>query len=369
MNSKLTEETPCTTPTPVYIVPTRDSYESIRPADLWDVFLRRRWIPVASILISVALFFLYIVFAEPVYRAESHLLPPSKQAIQGLLVDIQEIKLDEVETYSPDLVFAEFLKNLKSQGLRRKYFDKNNLVSYYVKDLSDTEVNVDRVFDTAFNRGLQVRVDKQDPSFVTVSFENSSPELAAKWLKQYVEFTNIQTVNQLFGSVNAVIQAEQEKVSYQLESELKLAEQRRFDTITTLREALKIARELGIEDSSSFPRIFDETQTGLAVNTAQVPLYTRGVKALQTEVNVLEARKSDEPFINGFRDLQERRAYLDGISIDLDTLSAVSIDVQAKVPYRPQSPSVAGLLVLAVVLGGIVGIMAIFIVEYSRVSR
>jgi len=83
----------------------------------------------------VILFSAYIFIAQPVYRAESYLLPPSKQVIQGLLVEFQDVEPEE-ETYSPDLVFAEFLRNLKSQGMRRRLFDNNNLIAHYSAGLS-----------------------------------------------------------------------------------------------------------------------------------------------------------------------------------------------------------------------------------------
>jgi len=108
----------------------------------------------------------------------------------------------------------------------------------------------------------------------------------------------------------------------------------------------------------------DKTQAGLAVNTAQVPLYMRGSGALETEIAVLESRKSDEPFIPGLRDLQERRAFLENISIDTDVLSAVTIDAVAKTPYRAEKPRKLLLVFVAATLGFMIGVFLVFVAEF-----
>jgi len=91
----------------------------------------------------------------------------------------------------------------------------------------------------------------------------------------------------------------------------------------------------------------------------------RGTRALESEILVLEARKSDEPFIKGFRDLQERRAFLESISIDTDALSAVTVDAAAKTPYRSERPRKFLLMFVAAMLGLLFGILLVFIAEFK----
>jgi len=153
-----------------------------------------------------------------------------------------------------------------------------------------------------------------------------------------------------------------------LHSKLNMAEQRKRDKILELKEALQIAKTLGIDDTGTFPKMTEKTQLGLAVNTAEVPLYMQGTKALETEISVLEARKSEEPFIGGFRDLQERKAYLEAILIDPETLSAITVDEAARVPYRAVKPRWALTILLAAALGLVIGVFTVFIKEsISRV--
>lgn len=369
MTGKLTEEGPSRDPVPVFIVPSCNLEDSIRFRDLVSVVIRRKWMVLATILLSIAGFAVYVMFAEPVYRAESTLLPPSQQHIQGLSVDISDNVSEGLKSYTPEDVYAEFQKNLKSLGLRREFFLKNKLIDIYVVgDSPDVEVNADEIFTMHFSNAMRMSQDRQNSAFINVSFDNADPEIAAQVLNRYIEFVNKQTVGQLLLDVKAAISTEITRLRHQIDKKLKFAERRKEDTVIALREALQIATALGIKDTSTFPTVMDQNGIGLVVNTAQVPLYLRGVKALEAEIKVLESRESQEPFATGVRDLQERVAYLEGISTDRGELSAVNVDVPAMEPQRMRSPRVTSLLLLSVILGTVLGVIFAFMYEFLKSS-
>jgi len=372
MESRPLESSSDQHPIPVYIAPYQDRGDEVSLIGLWRVIAKRKGIILLSLLVSMMLAAVYIFLAEPSYRAVAYLLPPQSQKIQGLLIDyrgIDETGLD-IEQYTPELVYTAFLENLKSRGLRREFFDRGNLVSHYVNQEADTKINVDRIFDTNFNNSLQVQVDRQDSLFVTVSFAYSDPELVAQWLNRFVDFVNERTVHQLLSDVESAIQTEIKRVRYQLDSKLKSAEHRRRDRVISLQEALHIAKALGVTEAGTFPMATGKNPAGVAVNTAQVPLYMRGTKALEKEINVLESRKSDEPFIAGLRDLQERLSFLEDIIVDPDTLSTVRVDSVAKTPYRAERPRKLLLIFSAATLGFMIGIFLVFIAEFwSKINH
>jgi len=366
MQSRPLDSTSDLHPIPVYIAPYGGRGDEVSLIDLWRVIARRKGIILLSWLVSMMLAAAYIFIAEPSYRAVAYLLPPQQQQIQGLLIDYHAIEKSglDIEPYNPESVYRAFLDNLESQGARREFFDNHELIKHYAAGESTKDINADRVFEKLFNERLKVQVDKQNTLSVTVSFSDSNPILAAQWLNQIIDYANKRTVRQLFNDVNSAIQSEIGKIRFQTDSKLKLAERRRLDTIITLKEALRVAQALGIQDTSTFAKMAESTQSGLVVNTAAVPLYTRGTKALETEISVLETRKSDEPFISGFRDLQERRAFLEGIYIDIDALSAVTNDAVAKTPYRAERPRKLLLLFIAATLGLMIGIFLAFVAAF-----
>ena len=356
---------------PVYIVSTAQDADDVNIADLWRVVARRKMLFFSCILAAVLLAVLYMYFKQPVYTAVAHLLPPRQQHIQELLVKYHDVDDLEADRYTPENVYSLFLNNLRSPGMRREFFKSKGLMKHYLPDAGEENVNVDRIFDERFDTNFQVLPDKQDPSLVMVAFSDGNPNRAAELLNGIIGYANERTIDQLVDDVSAGIAAQIVQVRYQLDSKLKLAEQRRLDTITNLKESLRIARALGIKNTSVFPKISEKTQAGLAVNTAQVPSYMRGSDALETEISVLESRKSDEPFVGGLRDLQERRALLEGISLDPSKLSAVTIDVSARTPYHRSDVSGRFMILLAMALfGAIVGIFLAFFVEHlSQVRR
>jgi len=355
-------------PVPVYVVPYADRDDEISLIGLWHVIVVRKMVILLSFLAAMLLASVYVYWAEPLYRAEVELLPPQQKDIQGL-IDYRGKEGLEIEQYTPNIVYKAFLKNLKSSGLRRDFFDTHDLIDHYFADKPHTDADIDRIFDEKFNVSLQIQADKQDVSFVTVKFADSDPVLAAQWLNQFVVLANERTIQQLFSDINAVIQAEIEWVKHQLASKLKLAAQRRYDIIISLREALRVAKALGIESAGSHPVAANKEKSSIEVNTAQVPLYMRGTKALEVEIAVLESRKSDEPFIAGLRDLKEKLVFLEEISIDRNKLSAVTIAAAARIPYQAEKPSKKLIFMLAAVFGLMAGVFLLFIAEFWSKAR
>jgi len=364
MESRSLDNHVAASPVPVYIASTMNESDAISLIDLWSTIARRKAIVLVSFFLSVLLAFVYLFFAEPEYQANTYLLPPQQQAIQELLIDYRGIEGVKVNRYTSESVYDAFLDNLKSQGVRRKFFDDHDLMKHYTAGKSAKDNDVDRVFEENFDEKLKVRVDTQNTSFVTVSFSDRDPKLAAQWLNQLIELANGRTVRELSSDVTAAIRSEIGKIRFQLDSKLKLAERRRLDKIIALKEAFHVAKALGIRDASAYSKVEQKTQSELVVNTAEVPPYMRGTKALEAEISVLEKRVSDEPFIEGFRDLQEKRAFLEGISIDADALSAVTIDAVAKMPYRAERPRKLLLISIAAMLGIMIGIFLVFVAEF-----
>ncbi len=366
MESKLQQNLSDIRPVPVYVLPYTDQDDEISLIDLWRVIAARKNLILWSFLAALALAAVYAFLAEPVYRAETQLLPPQQQDVQGLMIGKEGIV---IPMYTPDTVYSTFLTSLKSRGLRREFFDTHNLTDDYLAGRPQTDGDATDVFYKQFNENLQIQAGAQDLSFVSVSYAGVDPELAAQRLNQFIAFANERTVLQLLGSVNTAIQAEIKNIHSQLNSKLKLAAQRRQDKILILQEALRIARVLDIENADNFSGAASKEKAAIEVNTARVPLYMRGVKALEAEITVLESRKSDEPFISGLRDLQEKLAFYKGLSINPDKLSAVTIDAAARTPLQTEKPRKKLIFILAGVLGLMIGVFLIFTAEFRSKIR
>ena len=187
-----------------------------------------------------------------------------------------------------------------------------------------------------------------------------------------------------------------------LRVQLKL---RREDRVAQLKEAISIARSLGLKrptTPSAMGRSEVETTGNVIteVNNQQVPLYFLGTEALEAEqqalrqrtsddfvdpriaqirrellllsnnrqVQALQQRKNEELFVKGIESLKAERTRLANISTDMSGLRLVSIDRLAVEPLSPIKPNKFLLIVLALILGGGVGCI-IVLMRYSFKKR
>ena len=107
----------------------------------------------------------------------------------------------------------------------------------------------------------------------------------------------------------------------------------------------------------------------LNISKSSTPLYYRGYRALNAEINILKNRKSDDPFIEGLRDLQESLDMLRSIKIEEEGLHAVTVD-QAAYPPKNRIKSNRRLIVsLSTVVGLFLGIFLVFFVSFLQKQK
>ena len=105
------------------------------------------------------------------------------------------------------------------------------------------------------------------------------------------------------------------------------------------------------------------------IATSTTPLYYLGLKALSAEINILLDRKSDDPFINGLRDLQEKLALLSSIKIEAEGQYAVTVDQAAYSPKYRIKPNRRLIVSLGTVVGLFLGIFLVFFVSFIQKQK
>lgn len=170
---------------------------------------------------------------------------------------------------------------------------------------------------------------------------------------------------------------------------------RRENRINQLNEAIRIASSLGITRPTTPSSLGASEMTSQGsvirteVNNQQIPLYFMGSDALEAERKALLARRSDdftEPriaqiarelkllehnrqievlssrenedlFLKDLAAWREEAARLRGLHFDTESLKLVSIDQAAVEPSRQIKPKKAMIVALALVLGGMLGLL------------
>jgi chain length determinant protein (polysaccharide antigen chain regulator) len=145
------------------------------------------------------------------------------------------------------------------------------------------------------------------------------------------------------------------------------------DRVAHLKEALIIAKQLNIKKPTGSAFVSNDQgqntkakPTGVVLDSQDVPLYFRGYKALQGELEQLQQRKNDDSFILGLRELQGELTALGKVHVDLKLIHSVRLDQKARVDKTPIKPKRNLIMVLGGMLGLMFGIFGAFIKSISQ---
>jgi len=335
---------------PSYI-PAYQQDDEIDLFELWDILWKQKSLIIIISCLVTMLAVGYLLITKPAYKADTFFLPPLQQNIQELnsqnVHSIQGIS----QKYSISSVYEHFLDNLQSRQLRQQFYNDHKLLVWYKKDRKNETINKKTIFEKEFHEKLIINIPKKDSiSFVSLSFELDDAAKSAEWLNQYVTFVASETKQQLIQSLSVEIQSKKTNISDNLASIRSVAQARRMNRVIRLKEALEIAKAAGVTNS----------EINQAANELNME-YMRGVKAIDREIQLLNARKSDDPFIKEISNLKQQYAYLEGIKIDAEAIQVVRIDQIALEPEKPIKPKKILVISIAILLGGMLGIFAAFI--------
>ncbi len=333
------------------IYPDACSEDEINLLELGRVLLRQ-WKVIGAITgLAVLGAVAYVFLTPPVYEAQAVVKQPESKYVEVLNIPgISEISSADI--------FAKFTGNLISSSLRQQFVDENPQFS----SLRGTVPNI--------KEG-----EKKDVGSVFLSLQGYDPKLVADWVNGFILLAERKTIGDFFDGIEIKIANQKTEIENQLQIGRDFAGQRRQDRIVLLEDQIAIARALKIFDRKlpSYSTMASQSLLGVTLNTVQEPLYMRGVKELTAEMEELEKRKNDEPFIVGFRDKQEHLAQLNtGLKALREArviFRAATVDqsaIQSKSPVKPRRMHVFG---LSVVLGWMLGIFVAFVINLVQQQK
>lgn len=302
----------------------------------------------------------YAFLSSPVYEAKSSLLPPRQSDIAAYNLGRKTANLPN---FKVEDVYDIFTRNLTSEAASRSFFRNVYLPSL---DADERQVAQDKLWKR-FNEQFSVKAPdvKARPEYFEVRVEYKDPELAAQWSNLYVERAAELARSDMQQNVKQEIDTRAQEIERQIEVLRKAALKQREDRIARLKEALVVADEVGMEAPQVTPgRTASDGDLSSFVDGSL--MYMRGAKAIRAELQVLQARQSDDPFLDELRGLQSQLVFLKGIEVKPDNVAVFTLDSAAEVPETPIKPKKALILAIGVVLGGMLGI---FIALIRRMLR
>lgn len=184
---------------------------------------------------------------------------------------------------------------------------------------------------------------KGQPLPLSISYVNGSAEAAQKQVAQYIQQVDEQIQKELEVDLNDNIKQQVATLKDVLSNQVTIAQEQKDLRIRQITEALKYAEAANI----TTPKI-QQTQ-----DVTQETMFLLGTEALQSMIE----REATRPLTLSDSYYQNKQKLLDiqKLKIDPTTIHAYRYVMKPDLPIRRDSPKRSIVLILAVLLGGIIG--------------
>lgn len=291
--------------------------------DLIDLLLqlwRGKWVIAAFVAIAVILAGVYLVFAKEKWTSTAIITQPDAAQIGSysnalnILYGANAPKLTDIQESVITRYNASF--SALSQTLENKAEPEKLVIEQSVKG---------------------------QPLPLSVSYVNGSAETAQKQVAQYIQQVDEQIQKELEVDLNDNIKQQVATLKDVLSNQETIAQEQKDLRIRQITEALKYAEAANVTS----PKI-QQTQ-----DVTQESMFLLGTEALQSMI----AHESSRPLTLSDSYYQNKQKLLDiqKLKIDPTTIHAYRYVMKPDLPIRRDSPKRSLVLVLAVLLGGIIG--------------
>jgi len=220
-------------------------------------------------------------------------------------------------------------------------------------------------------------------SFWTIGFEYNDD---AKWksVLSFVDSKANQSVQrilqQLFQNSLSVAKQKQmfelEDLEFLIANALEDYDRNTSDRLAYLIEQASIARKLGVAKNTIEAQTFS-AQNGMVVITDTL-FYLRGYEAIEKEIELIKSRTNKEAFVKGLVELEQKQRtikqdktleraeslFASSPILNTNDFSAVSVKVDAT-EFETKAKKMP-MLALAVVIGGVIGVIYVLISSAVR---
>ena len=432
------QQTVQTAPYPTHY-PQQFEDDTIDLYELWITIWNWKRLVILVTVVTALCSIVYALQQQDIYKSESLILQPKSKDIPSLHlhripgIDGGNTQNKVVLGLSAKKVFSMYKQNLNSRTLHKKFIHENGLMELLAPDRTPgtRDEDIYKEFSDLIKLG--------DVNGTTsLSIELHDAEIAAQWINNLIEFVDKETIAMLvedlrnsivnqIRDIENTIESKRQMVKKRREDQILeiertitskrvIASKRREDKILRYKEAAKTAKSLGImKGLTKQTNLVESTSSGLGsvspltsrekigsdsniaqmyvdIATATTPLFFIGYDALNAELDNLNTRVNEDPFIPGLRDLQEQLILLNSISLDdpfieglrdlqeqlvllrtinfnEEKMTAVHIDQAAYPANSPIKPNRRLIISLGTVVGLFSGIFLAFFIEFVQNQR
>ncbi|WP_313646001.1 Wzz/FepE/Etk N-terminal domain-containing protein [Pseudomonas sp.] len=313
------------------------------------VWRQKIWVALVAVPV-IAVGVAYVTLVSPVYEAKLYIQPPSQNDIAQL--NYGRGDNTGLAPLSAKDVYSIYVKALQSEAVRDKFFR-----NAFLPTLTDEERDESRdSLYAKFNSMLKVaQANKDMPERFVLTANVEDPRRAATWVSSYAEMAADRAKNELLSGASSDISVMADNLEQQIRASRASASNQRTDQIAQLNEALRVAKSIGLEKP---PIISNTLSSEVSAGMGGALTYMRGTKALEAEIANLESRPSNDPYIPGLREKQEKLNFMRNLRIDPALVAMYQQDGAVSQPDKPIKPRKVMIMAFAVFAGLALGVIA-----------
>ncbi|MEB0075930.1 Wzz/FepE/Etk N-terminal domain-containing protein [Pseudomonas sp. CCI3.2] len=343
------------------------SMETPQDADEIDLFelmsslWKQKIIIIFFVVLSVLTATAYAFLSKPIYEARIFIQPPTLNGIADF--NYGRTREAELTPFAVKDVYEVFVHNLLSESLRRSFF-----VEVYLPSLPESKRagSRDALYSDYLSELTIGLPAKDQPDRYLVSVQSRDPAQATDWVKAYVARAGEAAESEMLKNVAREAEVRARNLAQQISTLQETADKVREDSVTQLREALKVAQAIHLTEP---PIISGNVSAEVSATMNGQLTYMRGTKALEAEIKNLEERKSNDPFIDSLRALQIKQSFYKDLQVSPDRVSVYLIDGTVEQPDRPIKPKKGLIIALGVIFGAGLGLLVALIRHFVLIRK
>lgn len=310
---------------------------------------REKWIIISVAFLVTLCALIYSLILPPVYETSSRTIPPRAADVAPLNLGRAQAGLSELDSAG---VYAIFTRNLTAETTRRNFFT-NHYRPFLVEQGS--AANRDDLV-RQMRRDIVVRRpdERNNPAMMEILIQANDPEVAADWYNLFLKMASDAAFNDLRANTALEIDNKKTVLKRRIEVLREFATTQREDRIARLQDALNVAEAVGVESpqvTAGRTAAEDELSQMIDGNLT----YMRGSKAIRAELELLEARENEDPYISELRALQQQIDLMGLVDPAPDGAALFTLDSAADVPNGPIKPRKKIIVFMGAVFGALLG--------------
>lgn len=311
--------------------------------NLW----KEKVVIIAFTVVATIIAIAYALMATPVYQSTAGVLPPRVSDVVALNPPQSDSKLSNLSTKD---VYRVFTQTLESSTLRDQFYQE-----VFLPSLTESErAKPAEALRKMLAQTITVKVDDKgsnlDEVIVTLK---KDPKTAQEWANRYIEMAGDLSTSELIENREAEVKNIVANIVNTISILRRQAKVEREREIVRLTEAYHIAKAIGIhEPQKPEGKVMEEGANYVDRNL----LYLRGSNALKAQLEMLQQRKNDDPFIPQLAYLQQQLDFYESLQFKPADIAVYTFDQPALLPDFPIKPKKKLIVIIGFLLGGMIGV-------------